>query len=183
MEEPMRTRRLVSLAAASLVGSAACQPVDTETGGAPEETAAAPAELSAADLEAIRAVDAAATEAGVAGDFNAFAALYTEDAALLAPNLPAIEGRAAIRDYWASVPPMTAFEIEIDEIVGRGDLAYVRGRYTLELSPPGAPEPVRDEGKFIEIRRRQADGSWPLAVDIYNSDLAVPGAEAGGEDG
>ncbi|MEN8375353.1 MAG: DUF4440 domain-containing protein [Gemmatimonadota bacterium] len=162
----MRHSPMATLAIAITLVSAACQPVDQ-----------APSELTAADAEAIRAVDAAATEAGVAGDFDAFAALYTEDAILLPPNAPAVTGRSAIRDYWASVPPIVAFEIEVEEIVGRGDLAYVQGSYLLELAPPGAPEPIRDNGKFIEIRRRQPDGSWPLSRDIYNSNLPIAAPE------
>lgn len=157
----------------------ACQPGGTtdgppssaEDGSAAPADAASVAELSDADRRAIESVDAAAARAGVAGDFDAFAALYTEDAVLLPPNAPAVRGRAAIRDFWASVPTITAFDIDVEEIVGRGDLAYVQGTYVLELTPPGAAEPIRDEGKFIEIRRRQPDGSWPLARDIYNSDL------------
>ena len=34
----------------------------------------------------------------------------------------------------------------------------------------GAPEPLEEVGKYIEIRMRQPDGSWRLAVDIFNSD-------------
>ena len=30
---------------------------------------------------------------------------------------------------------------------------------------------VEDVGKYIEIRRKQADGSWLLDVDMFNSDL------------
>jgi hypothetical protein len=33
---------------------------------------------------------------------------------------------------------------------------------------------LRDEGKFLEVLRRQPDGSWRYAVDMYSSDLPVP---------
>jgi ketosteroid isomerase-like protein len=42
----------------------------------------------------------------------------------------------------------------------------------MTVHPDGAPGPVEDQGKFLEIRRRQPDGSWLLAVDIFNSDKA-----------
>ena len=65
---------------------------------------------------------------------------------------------------------MTAEEIE-----GHGDLAYARGRYTLDLTPKAkGAAPVHDEGKFLEILRRQPDGTWRYAVDMYSSDLPVP---------
>ena len=53
----------------------------------------------------------------------------------------------------------------------RDDLAYVLGTYTMTIVPPGAPGPIEDSGKYIEIRRRQPDGSWLISTDIFNSDL------------
>ena len=47
----------------------------------------------------------------------------------------------------------------------------MRGAYTMTLAVPGAPAPVQDRGKYIEIWRKQADGPWKLARDIFNSDL------------
>ncbi len=41
---------------------------------------------------------------------------------------------------------------------------------TLEIE--GMP-PVQETGKYIEIRRKQEDGSWLLAVDIFNSDTPL----------
>ena len=44
----------------------------------------------------------------------------------------------------------------------------------MTLEVPGAPGPVHDEGKFVEIRRKEPDGMWLVAVDIFNSDLPPP---------
>jgi len=35
---------------------------------------------------------------------------------------------------------------------------------------PEDGEQIDDQGKFIEIRKRQANGSWPLAADMFSSD-------------
>jgi ketosteroid isomerase-like protein len=40
---------------------------------------------------------------------------------------------------------------------------------------PGG-EPQKDSGKFIEVWRRQGDGSWKIADDIFNSSLPAPTA-------
>jgi ketosteroid isomerase-like protein len=58
----------------------------------------------------------------------------------------------------------------VDEVEGYGDVAYVIGRYAMTLEPEGASEPVDDEGKYIEIRRKQPDGGWLMSRDIFNSD-------------
>lgn len=44
----------------------------------------------------------------------------------------------------------------------------------MTMAPPGAPGPVKDSGKYVEVRRRQADGRWLVAVDIFNSDVPIP---------
>jgi len=38
------------------------------------------------------------------------------------------------------------------------------------FQPEGAPGPIEEIGKYLEIRKRQPDGSWLLIVDISNSD-------------
>jgi ketosteroid isomerase-like protein len=39
---------------------------------------------------------------------------------------------------------------------------------------PGASAAVADTGKFIEVWLKQADGTWRLAWDIWNSDIPLP---------
>ena len=69
---------------------------------------------------------------------------------------------------------MTQFTIPPTEIDGRGDLAYVRGTYAMTIMPEGAPEPIREIGKYVVILQKQPDGSWLVVVDIWNSDLPLP---------
>jgi ketosteroid isomerase-like protein len=57
---------------------------------------------------------------------------------------------------------------------GAADIAYVYGNYSLMLTLPGEEQPVPDRGKYLEVWRRQGDGSWKLALDIFNSDVALP---------
>jgi len=129
-----------------------------------------PTALSDADRAAIEAQSQAFVQGMNAGDRAAVAATYTEDAVLLPPNAPAIHGRSGIEAAFDEFPPISDFRITNTEVEGVGDLAYVVGTYSMTLTPEGA-DPVQDTGKFIEIRRRQADGSWALYRDIYNSDL------------
>ena len=86
------------------------------------------------------------------------------------PPGPAVTGRLAIKEWMAAFPAASKFELNIDDIDGQGDLAYVRGHFLMVIHPEGAPEPVEDRGKFLEVRRKQADGSWLMSVDIFNSD-------------
>ena len=60
------------------------------------------------------------------------------------------------------------------EVIGYGDLGYLRGTFSMTFSLPGLPTPIEEKGKFLLIARKQHDGSWKIAREIYNSDLPLP---------
>ena len=165
---------MVALPAFVLLGilvlgtSSACRPKD---GGGRE----AAASLSPADQAGIRSVDSAFMAAANAGDVEGVAAAYADDASLLAPNLPPQKGGDAIKAFWGGFLDAytVRFEVASDTIEGRGDLAYNQGHYRFTAVPKakGAPG-TADEGKFIEILKKQPDGSWKYVVDMYSSNLA-----------
>jgi uncharacterized protein (TIGR02246 family) len=135
----------------------------------------APAELSETDLVAIAAADSAFAAAANSGDVDGVAAVYAANAALLPPNLPPQKGRAAIRSFWGGFlnAYTVRFELDSDAIEGRGDLAYNLGHYRFTAVPKAKSDPgVADEGKFLEILKRQPDGSWKYVADMYSSNLA-----------
>jgi uncharacterized protein (TIGR02246 family) len=134
-----------------------------------------PAALSARDSAGIASADSAFQAAANAGNAAAVAAVYATDASLLPPNLPMRRGRTAIQAYWAGLLDAytVKFEIAPDLIEGRGDLAYNMGHYRFTAVPKEKNAPgIADEGKFVEILKKQPDGSWKYIVDIYNSNLA-----------
>jgi uncharacterized protein (TIGR02246 family) len=111
------------------------------------------------------------------GNATAVAAVYATDASLLPPNLPVQRGRTAIRAFWGGLLEAytVTFEISTDIIEGRGDLAYEMGHYRFTAVPKSKSAPgIADEGKYVEILKKQPDGTWKYAVDIYNSNLAPP---------
>jgi uncharacterized protein (TIGR02246 family) len=155
--------------------AAGCGPGPAER--APATAAGAPAPLSAADQAAIRATDTAFATAAGAGDAASVAAIYLPDARLMPPNAPTIQGRDAIQQFWGGFLGTYALKIEVtaEEVEGRGDLAYARGRYVLDATPKvKGPGPLHEVGKFLEILRRQPDGSWRYVVDMYSSDAPAP---------
>jgi uncharacterized protein (TIGR02246 family) len=133
----------------------------------------APAGLTEADRAAIQRVSEEFVQHMTNADFDAGSALYTEDALVLPPNGPAVQGRAAIAGFFRSFPPVSNFQLTNITVDGRGDLAFVHGRYSMTLTMPDGSQ-VADSGKYLEIRRRQPDGRWLLAYDIFNSDVPLP---------
>ncbi|HEV8176094.1 MAG TPA: SgcJ/EcaC family oxidoreductase [Gemmatimonadales bacterium] len=163
--------RVAVLAILAFVTSSACRPKD-----GPTADSGVVAGLSPADEARIRSVDSAFMAAANVGDAEAVAAVYADDGALLAPNLPPQKGRDAIKAFWGGFLDVytVRFEVASDTIEGRGDLAYNQGHYRFSAVPKakGAPG-VADEGKFLEILRKQPDGSWKYMVDMYSSNLAL----------
>ncbi len=132
-------------------------------------------EADAAAIEAMREAEEAAI---VAGDVDAFMALFASDAMAMLANEPAIVGADAIRE-WAEelMEGMTlTFEsYETENVRVSGDLAveYYTGVWT--LTPVGGGDPVTENNKGLHVYERQDDGSWLIIYDMPNSNDPLPG--------
>jgi ketosteroid isomerase-like protein len=127
--------------------------------------------LSPEDIAAIRSVNEVFGGLVVSQDFESLVNLYTEDVTFMPPNGQPVNGREDLLAWFQEFPRATQMDITVDSIDGEGGLAYVLGSYVMTIVPEGA-DPIQDQGKFIEIRKKQPDGSWPLAADIFNSNLS-----------
>lgn len=131
-----------------------------------------PVDLKAAE-DAVRAVDAAQLKAAQALDVAGVVAGYSADATLLPPNMPAASDPASIQKAWAGmlVPgtQVTWAPSKVD-VAASGDMASDQGTYTLSTSGPDG-KPMSDKGKYVAVVKKQADGSWKVSEDIWNSDL------------
>ena len=118
------------------------------------------------------AIEAASEEwlaAHTAKDWDALMALYTEDAVFIPPEGPVLEGRDAIRAWFIANESEARVELNNLEIVGNGDLAYVRGESRVIVPSETGPR-VIFEGVYLDIRRRTPDGRWLVARDMVRND-------------
>ena len=106
-----------------------------------------------------------------AHDAAGLAALYTEDAQLLPPEMEIVTGRAAIQEFVAknNPPDGPAFEFATIETHVFGEYAHRQGSYRVK-GPDGA---TLRSGKFIELWKK-VDGHWLIHRDIWNSDTPAP---------
>jgi uncharacterized protein (TIGR02246 family) len=126
------------------------------------------------DRAAIKELIDKQVETSLARDFDALSELFTEDAIYMQPNYPIHQGKEAVLAFIEAFPTLTEFTVEIFEMKGYGDLAFMRGSYTFEANVEGMESPIQDKGKWIDIVRKENDGSWRLARVIYSSDLPLP---------
>ena len=141
-----------------------------------KKAAKRPAAKPGGAADAIRRLDSEFMKAANAKNAGALVkAFYAEDAVLMPPNHPIVEGRADIQSFLQGLinSGFTGIKLETTTIASAGDLAYGRGRYNLSMSPPGGA-PVEKVGKYVVAYRRQANGSWRAVADIFNGDQAAP---------
>lgn len=125
------------------------------------------------------AADAAAMDKAAAGwesayndkNAEAVAATYTEDAQLLPPGAGFVNGRAAIRDYFANdiEKQWAKISVKSDSNGVTGDWAWRSGTWSVETTPVVT-------GKYMEVWHRTTEG-WRLHKDIWNVDAAAADAE------
>jgi uncharacterized protein (TIGR02246 family) len=129
--------------------------------------AGAPPDTTAADLEAIAAVRSNYVAALNAEDAEKVAALYTQDAVRMASILEGLKEMTAAWDCDISLKP--------EETVVSGNWAFDRGQYMLHMMPktPG-PDMIMDQGKYLVVLQKQADGTWQIAREIGNSNVPLP---------
>lgn len=124
-----------------------------------------------------------AIRAYATGDVDALASIVAEDAWQMPPNLPAVVGRSAIRDFWrvAFGRGRWDFSFETQSVSVSGSMAVERGRYALRFTAgPGAPPGMRsfeDRGKYVVHWRKESDEQWRIFADAPVNELPLPGTQ------
>ena len=163
----MNILKSAAIIAVGMVALAGCKPA---------------AENTTADEATIRLSAPAWAAAYNAGDADAVAAMYWDDAVLQPPGAPAATGSAAIREFLAAdiaatkAAGLTMNIPEAGAIDVSGDLAYEAGTYTVTDASGAAV----DTGKYIGVFLKK-DGKWLYIRDTWNSDsppAAAPAEEA-----
>lgn len=143
----------------------------------PEEEAPAPEADPVAENEAaLSELAAKYLQAVNRGDADGLAVLYTEDAIRMPSDGRRIEGRDAIRLFAAAdyADANWDMQLRVDEGEYSGDLAFVQGTYALTLTSKADPSAgaYQEVGKWMDLMRRQEDGSWLIEREISNRDHA-----------
>jgi len=126
-----------------------------------------------ADIAAINEFGNQYTLAMNTGDLDLYVSLHTDDIVKMGPGAPAAFGKEELR---ANMKPLfDNFTLEMDlyneEVQVAGDWGFNRATYTMLITPNEGGEPIFDDGKAVGIYKRQADGSWKLYIDCWNSNV------------
>lgn len=106
-----------------------------------------------------------------AGDLEAVLAHYADDAVLLPPNGPIVEGKDAIRERYRAGFEQFRFDVSIaiSETKVSGEWAFNRGATQGKLIPHDGGDAVTLNDQYLMILRRMPGGAWKIARLIWNS--------------
>lgn len=160
--------RTFTVIGALIIAACAQQP-------APQPTATP--DTRAADEAALRAAIEEWAAAARGKDAAKFVSFYAEDAVVMMEDSPDVSGLAGIREAIVGMMQDPAFALSFEPanvVVARsGDVAYETGPYSLTTTGPDK-KPATESGHYVAVWRRQADGTWKVAVDAPISDPPAP---------
>jgi uncharacterized protein (TIGR02246 family) len=132
---------------------------------------------SATEIAALQAADQNWEKAYNAGNADGVASLYDEQAVLLPPGAPGVNGRAAIKAFFAndiagSQKAGVVFTLGLKPAGGvSGDMGWQSGTYAVK----DKAGKVVDTGKYLSVSRKK-DGKWLYVRDTWNADAVPPPA-------
>ena len=105
-------------------------------------------------------------------DVERILSYWTDDGVVLPPGLPAVVGKAALRQYVEGSMQIPGFRISWTStdvtFSPDGNLAYMLSSNAATMDAP-AGMPTTTKGRAVTIWRRESDGEWRCAVDIWNA--------------
>jgi uncharacterized protein (TIGR02246 family) len=144
--------------------------------------AAKPAPVdTSADVTALKAMQDRELAGVASGNVDSALTVFTSDAIVMAPGEPALVGDAAIRKWFTDFfnsAVVTGKYSEADVTV-QGDVGIVRYVGELTITPKTADaKPMTQKLKGIHVYKRQTDGNWKIAQDVWNADTPPAPAPA-----
>jgi len=106
-------------------------------------------------------------------DIDRILSFWTDDAIVMPPGFPSVIGKDALRRYVESSLQIPGFQIfwnSSDVKLSRdGNLAYMFSQNQVRMKGEDGNF-FTIEGRAVTIWRRESDGEWRCAVDIWNSE-------------
>ena len=130
----------------------------------------------AAIKKTIEETGKASAEAMMKGDVEKSLEQYADDATSMPPNSGPLKGKEAMRAWNTEMSKMgkvTAAKFTTLEVDAAGKIAYEIGTYDMTFEMTGMGE-MKDNGKYMAIWKQQADGSWKVHADMWNTNTPMP---------
>lgn len=124
--------------------------------------------------DAVLAADAAWLKVYAAKDLEKSVAFCDDEGSMLAPNSPIATGKDALTKLIGSAFAIPDYKLAWHPnkvgVARSGELGYTSGTYDLSFTD-AAGKTISDKGKYLTVWKKEADGSWKVLFDMFNSDL------------
>ena len=129
-----------------------------------------------ADITAVKEVLSQYAVGCNTGDFDLWISLWADHGIQMPPDTPARIGKEQIQEGMKPVFDEMTLDISItsiDDAKVYSDLGITYCNYTLAMTPKAGGEAfdIMKDGKYLTLCKRQADGSWKISHDCYNSNV------------
>ena len=111
-------------------------------------------------------------DAAKAGDIAGIISLADDEVVIMSPNDSTLYGKAEWKEWleeYFQYFRFAAFTEPERTIAFNGDFATECTTYMIAIAPLGGRNRIRDDGRFLTIWKRQADGVWKMWQMIWNS--------------
>jgi len=133
-----------------------------------------PPDTRAADAQAIRDSEAVWVKDFATKDPEKVLSHYADNADSMITDMKIMTGhdaiRAGLKEEFSDPNSTLDFHPAKVEVAKSGELAYSQGAYTYTSTDPKTKKPVTEHGNYIEVYKKQADGSWKSIEDIAARD-------------
>lgn len=137
---------------------------------------------SMSETEALMQADRDWSKAAESKNWEAFFDGFADDAVMMAPDAPIADGKAAVRALVQTLIEMPGFTVKWQPtnafVSESGDLGYTFGTDVMTMNDPDG-NLITDNGKYATVWRKDADGTWKVVLDMFNS--AEPKTSGNGE--
>jgi uncharacterized protein (TIGR02246 family) len=131
---------------------------------------------TSADTTAIRATVEKFNTAWNKGDSALYGPMIADDAVLMGPDGPLLQGRDAVAARMAKDFDVTKFQqtVTVDEVIVMVDHAYVRGTWNINPTAAAGAGTKAVNGKWSILYQRGANGTWLVSRWMWNQEAATP---------
>ena len=125
-------------------------------------------------IDDFETITASVAEAFNRQDAEGIARLYTENAQVLPPDAPLVEGRQGLVAMLNATFAGGGRSIQFETVSTQqnGDFQVQVGRYVMGITAGG--QSFDDPGKFVSVYARQPDGGLLITVTYFTRDAPPP---------
>ena len=131
------------------------------------------AEDHSSEVAAIMKADSAWDKVSEAKSVDGWLSYYTDDAIMMPPGEKLCKDKASreasLMNMFAIPGISLRFQSTKSEVSKSGDLGYSAGVYQMSSKDPKGGD-YHETGKYNEVWKKQADGTWKCITDIWNAD-------------